>query len=97
MIEVFDEKDVEECLSEVKDSNIKTYAFCLLDWAVQKRKIQAIPIPERVTNGDMIKAIFPNVIIEIKYNTIVTNIDNGCWFSLNWWDAPYEEKRGREE
>lgn len=44
MIEVFDEKDVEECLSEVKDSNIKTYAFCLLDWAVQKRKVQAIPL-----------------------------------------------------
>lgn len=44
MIEVFDEKDVEECLSEVKDSNIKTYAFCLLDWAVQKRKVKAIPL-----------------------------------------------------
>ena len=44
MIEVFDEKDVKECLSEVKDSDIKTYAFCLLDWAVQKRKIQAIPL-----------------------------------------------------
>lgn len=46
MIEVFDEKDVEECLSEVKDSDIKTYAFWLLDWAVQKRKIQAIPLDE---------------------------------------------------
>ena len=44
MIEVFDEKDVEECLSEVKDSNIKTYAFWLLDWAIQKRKVNAIPL-----------------------------------------------------
>ena len=44
MIEVFDEKDVEECLAEVADSDIKTYAFWLLDWAVQKRKIQAISL-----------------------------------------------------
>lgn len=44
MIEVFDEKDVEECLSEVKDSDIKTYAFWLLDWAVQKKKDTSNPI-----------------------------------------------------
>ena len=29
MIEVFDEKLVDECLSEVADSDIKTYAYCL--------------------------------------------------------------------
>ena len=44
MIEVFDENDVKECLAEVTDSDIKTYAFCLLDWAMQKRKVQAIPL-----------------------------------------------------
>ena len=44
MVEVFDEKLVDECLSEVADSNIKMYAYYLLDWAVQKRKIQAIPL-----------------------------------------------------
>ena len=46
MIEVFDEKLVDECLSEVADSDIKTYAYCLLDWAVQKRKVKAIPLDE---------------------------------------------------
>ncbi len=52
-------KDVEECLSEIKDSNIKTYAFCLLEWAVQKRKVQAIPLDkvkqarEEIEDGSM--------------------------------------------
>jgi len=44
MIEVFDEKLVDECLSEVADSDIKIYAYCLLNWAVRKRKVQAVPL-----------------------------------------------------
>ena len=53
-----------------------------------------IEIPKNATNGDVIKAMFPNVIIQILDNTVYTNIDNGVWFSLDWWNAPY--KRGGE-
>ena len=39
MIQAFDEKEVLKCLEDVKDCDHKFYALCLLDWAIQKRKV----------------------------------------------------------
>jgi hypothetical protein len=57
-----------------------------------------IPIPEGATNGDMIKAMFPNVqirevcrgeLIEFTLDGVVgTTVTKGCW------NAPY--KRGNK-
>lgn len=52
-------------------------------------------LPDNATNGDMFMAMFPNATIEIRDNTVYTNIDNGAWFSLDWWNASY--KKGIEE
>lgn len=56
-------------------------------------------IPDDATNGDMIKAVFPNV--EIYTNVINEIIDVEIFqdsselrCSVNWWNAPY--KRGNE-
>lgn len=52
--------------------------------------VQAVPIPENATNGDVIKAMFPNIIrtgtilSDKRENIIATNIN------LNWWDLPYK-------
>lgn len=54
--------------------------------------VQAIPIPDNATNGDMIKAMFPN--------ELLTSITSTLWwgdnmsFNKDWWNAPY--KRGTE-
>lgn len=58
--------------------------------------VNAIPIPESATNGDMIKAMFPNAEIEgieglegLEYVTV--SIDWGTsYFALDWWNTPYK-------
>ena len=54
-----------------------------------------IEIPNEVTNGDMIKTIFPYIEIEgiggeIKCSA--TKIGFGTsYFALDWWNAPYKK------
>lgn len=51
------------------------------------------PIPDNATNGDMIKAMFPNVDIVIHNITVYMIFDmrsNAISFDLNWWNAPYK-------
>ena len=59
--------------------------------------VDAIEIPKNVTNGDMIKILFPNIEIEgIGGEIKCIAAQNGTsYFALDWWNAPY--KRGREE
>lgn len=49
-----------------------------------------LTIPDNPTNGDIIKAMFSDIKYEILNNTVLTNMDNGAWFSLDWWNAHYE-------
>lgn len=49
-----------------------------------------------MTNGEKIKEVFPNLECEVKYHTVLTNIDNGAWFSLEWWNAEYKEPSSSE-
>ena len=60
--------------------------------------VPTIPIPEGATNGDMIKALFPNVKIKGKNNCYETYFGIGTalqFFNKKWWNAPY--KRGETE
>lgn len=59
----------------------------------------SINIPKRgtaLTNGDIIKAIFPNAQIEIRriavYVTFTTD-GNTSVFDPEWWTALYQEKK----
>lgn len=66
-----------------------------------------IPIPEGATNGDMIKAMFPNARVseifpscngdEVYYVSIekFNCVTNGMRIMKSWWNAPY--KRESEE
>lgn len=58
----------------------------------------AIIIPDNATNGDVIKAMFPNVIIEestdtlhLKYETVNSDPLFCVQVSKKWWDAPYKK------
>lgn len=53
--------------------------------------------PKGATNGDIIRAMFPNAIIEINEIGSMVHVrynNHTCWvnYELEWWDAPY--KRG---
>ena len=54
------------------------------------------PIPDNATNGDVIKAMFPNTslhINEMSYSVWVGYEEMS--FRIDWWNAPYQ-KGGKE-
>lgn len=57
-----------------------------------KLKENAIIIPENPTNGDMLKALFPNLKVGIFRNEVdVEGLDTYSVFTRNWWDKPYKK------
>ena len=54
-----------------------------------------VPLPEQATNGDMIKAMFPNVEVKEKNNGYEVYFGIGTaiqFFNHQWWNAPYSAK-----
>jgi hypothetical protein len=61
-----------------------------------------VEIPEGATNGDMIKAMFPNAIIKINElgNMVHVKYNNHtCWvnYELEWWNTPYKKEVENEQ
>ena len=59
--------------------------------------VNAISIPENATNGDMIRAMFPNAKIyasqSLKSVNVVTEYGlDAQVFDLSWWNAPYKSE-----
>lgn len=49
-------------------------------------------ISSNATNGDMIKNMFPNCVIDEDFGgAVITNIDTQQYWKKDWWDAPYKE------
>lgn len=57
--------------------------------------VEAIPIPKGATNGDMIKAMFPNLKYEEHGNSVTVYFDKkiGTIVTHDWWNAPYKENK----
>jgi hypothetical protein len=49
-----------------------------------------------MTNGNVIRVLFPNCVQNENREWVGTNIDGYTTFSKVWWNAPYK-KRGEEE
>ena len=55
-----------------------------------------IVIPDNATNGDMIKALFPEAIIEEReYGVVLIALGRlPLWRTyIDWWNAPYKENK----
>lgn len=96
IVEVFSVEQVKKCLEEVTGED-KVYALALLDWAIGKRSLKAIPLRDNTTNGDIQKAILPE---HWEYGTNgeyvhVWGDGQSISFTLEWWNSPY--KRGIED
>ena len=56
-----------------------------------KARAFKIEITGNLTNGDMVKAMFPNLKIGVFRNEVdVEGLDTYSVFTRNWWNAPYE-------
>jgi len=86
-------------IPEKIDEYIKDYipigagdnVFCYPDEIV--RMIQnGTPIPDNATNGDVIKAIFPNSDIE-EHRTYMKIVEGDYLLpcAYQWWNAPYQK------
>ena len=55
-----------------------------------------IPLPDGATNGDVIKALFPHIIVREDFDlegfVEADGLDKCTTFYTEWWNAPY--KRG---
>ena len=58
--------------------------------------VNAIPIPDNATNGDMIEAMFPNLKGREKAFEINVTVNKNPigGFAVDWWNAPYGKERG---
>ena len=89
----------QKCINVDGDCNKCPHANCDANQVRKLPTVNAIVIPDNATNGDMIKAIYPNA-----KTWEVTREDIHCAyiefddmyeiksFSLSWWNSPY--KRG---
>ena len=60
--------------------------------------MQIVDIPNNTTNGDMIKALFPNNPYTQLIHDIALYADESrqeiiVQFPMAWWDAPYKEEQ----
>lgn len=58
--------------------------------------VNAIVIPESATNGDVIKAMFPNFHTNEMSHTIWVGYDDMS-FRKEWWNAPYKTESEDKE
>ena len=65
---------------------------------IEKESGKFVVVPDNATNGEVIKAVFPNIIVEYGYGLAI-GVDFGVGgerdLSRDWWNAPY--KRGDTE
>lgn len=61
--------------------------------------VEAIPIPKDTTNGNIIKSMFPSVVIRVITESQIgisffDNQNEITWIPIEWWNAPYKEVTG---
>lgn len=57
--------------------------------------VQCVPSAfEGMTNGDVMKAIFPDCIDYHGIIEVKTHLDMGKTFRRSWWDSPYKGQDG---
>lgn len=95
--------DFEKALNRLSECVKRTSNDNFIGDSGQDKEVNTIEIPKNATNGDMIKAMFPDAEIKEIRGTFEGNLlGYRTWlggrsqdFLLDWWNEPF--KRGREE
>lgn len=59
-------------------------------WYFEK-VVQYMGAESNATNGDMIKAIFPNAMVLKRNKVVAIGINEITTFDVEWWNAPYNQ------
>lgn len=90
----------EDVFTRLFDNGTEDYAIVNDDlFAIAKSIRNCTPFPENATNGDMIKAMFPNIaIVNVFGGDIWFKVDNSFFLqcSESWWDSPYKAEGSDE-
>ena len=82
----------ENVFTRLFDNGTEDYEIVNDDlFTIAKSIRNGTPLPENATNGDMVKAMFPNLKWCINENNEVFTVNqNIVRLSLDWWNAPYK-------
>ena len=84
------EKQAEEARTGARDYYEDCGMEIIINLVEDAPTVNAVIIPEGATNGDVIKAIFPN---EVGYGEGATCIYyRKMCFDLDWWNSPYRKE-----
>jgi hypothetical protein len=90
------------CTKDEGEKTINALTFAIESIKVDRaydlayEKVDFIEIPEGATNGDMIKALFPECKAERTESGLwvnVQNLDGDSMFSAYWWNSPYRKEQ----
>ena len=101
--ERYENMDEDRLLFRVEENECKNCAKehrQLANWLKELKQLREqelcedIEIPNGATNGDMIKAMFPNIEIEGIGGEIkcIATKNGTSYFALDWWNAPYKKQ-----
>ena len=85
-------KKMEEREEQLRDDRSIYESSCVVT-ALDMFAPTVLTIPENPTNGDIIRALFPNVEVKEKNNGYEIYFGVGTaiqFFNYKWWDAPYK-------
>lgn len=80
----------ENVFTRLFDNGTEDYAIVNDDlFAIAKSIRNCTPLPQNSTNGDVIKAMFPNADISLN-DSCFEGVVNRYGFNQTWWNAPYK-------
>ena len=87
----------DDCIHKIVCAKVYSDDWCAFKQTTET--INAVIIPDNATNGDMMRALYPNLIICKGYENIHAVVivieDTMMSFREDWWNAPY--KRGENK
>lgn len=90
MIELIDKKEVLKIIDESGDLGEA-------HGSINYNCNPILTIPSNPTNGDMIKALYPSVVIRVVTDSQIgisffNDQSEITWIPMDWWRAPYREE-----
>lgn len=92
-----DEEIYEHARTKSEDSND--------EWNAMRAIANSIPLPANPTNGDVVKAMFPDArildmsevgVVQLVWEGIDVFLGESRNFSCDWWNASYKEVKADE-
>jgi len=81
----------DEWVEKIGNKAINEFVYegrTLKEWIDLMASGKSVILPNNATNGDVIKAVFPNI---SKYNNmLLENHSTNILFDDEWWNSPYK-------